>query len=431
MLTPISMVLLLFAPFLAAQNRTFPVDSIAIEGNRILTAAAIVRATGLKVGDPGDSNAFDAARDRLLASGYFETVAYRYKPAAAAGYQITFEIKEMAALYPIRVEALAVSTADVNAYLKSKDPLFIGRMPGTKPAIDRTAREIELMLDGKQEVAGRVVATAPEQFEIEFTPRRGLPVVATVVFEGSKAISAVDLRNKIAEVAFGQPFTDAGFRVFLDNQVRPTYEAKGYMRVKFTKITTAPSEKFQGLDVRVELEEGPQYKMSGVTVRGGEPSEYPHILKLAKLPKMTIADFDQIRDGTTRVKEGMHHEGYLDADVNVDKDINDAEKTVAAVLVLEPGPLYTFRTLTVKGLGLDGEAAIRKMWSVKTGDPFPQEYPNYFLSKVKEEALFDNMGDMKADPDIDRKAHVVDVTLDFKYAPFAPKAPRRPDQSPI
>ena len=40
--------------------------------------------------------AFDAARDRLLATGYFETVAYRFKASEkGAGYDVSFEIQEM------------------------------------------------------------------------------------------------------------------------------------------------------------------------------------------------------------------------------------------------------------------------------------------------------------------------------------------------
>jgi len=69
-----SFVLLLFAASLAAQAPgrnagSFPVDSITVEGNKILGSAAIIQVSGLKRGEKGDSAAFDAARDRLLASG--------------------------------------------------------------------------------------------------------------------------------------------------------------------------------------------------------------------------------------------------------------------------------------------------------------------------------------------------------------------------
>ena len=59
---------------------------------------------------------------------------------------------------------------------------------------------------------------------------------------------------------------------------------------------------------------------------------------------------------------------------------------------------------------------------------FPEGYGDYFLSKVKEESLFDNLGETKAKPNINADTHVVDVMLDFKGAPPKEKAPRRPGE---
>src|ERR1019366_1051649 len=104
------------------------------------------------------------------------------------------------------------------------------------------------------EVAGKVISPAVETFVIDFTPIRGLPAVSAVSFEGSKLIAAVDLHNKISEVAFGQPFTENGFRALLESQILPLYEAKGYMRVTFPKITTEPSTEVTGVDVKVTVD---------------------------------------------------------------------------------------------------------------------------------------------------------------------------------
>jgi len=432
----ISFVLLLFAGVLAGQTvpskpvppRGFPVDSIAIEGNRILSASAIVAASGIGRGETGNSAIFDAARDRLLASGYFDTVSYRYKPSASGGYEVAFEVQEVTLLYPIRVDALPVSTEEITAYLKSKDPLFTGKMPGTREVLRRTAQEIEAYLAAKghaQEVAGRVIAIAPERLEVDFTPIRGLPAVATVTFEGSKAIEAITLRNKINEVAFGLPFSDAGFRLLLQSQIVPLYEAKGYLRVTFPKVVTTPATDVTGVDVNVTVDEGSEYKLVRVAVAGRSAAESAKILKRAKLPQLTVANFEEVTQAAQRVKDSMRKQGFLDAEVTTDRKLDDVKKTVEFFLILETGPEYTFGTLTVNGLGLDGEAAIRKMWSVKHGDSFPQGYPDFFLGKVKEEGIFDNLGDMKADPNINEETHVVDVTLDFKGAPPKPKAPVR------
>lgn len=418
----------------ATNARDFPLDSITIEGNRILSTAAITAASGLKLGETGNSAVFDAARDRLIASGYFDMVAYQFKPAKdGSGYAVTFEVQEVETLFPIRIDGLPATIEEVTAFLKSKDPLFTGKMPGTPQVLRRTADEIQQYLGSKghaAEVAGKVITPAPGTFVIDFTPKRGLPAVSAVSFEGSRLIPAVDLHNKISEVAFGQPFTEEGFRALLESQIVPLYEAKGYMRVSFPKITAAPSTEVTGVDVKVTIDEGVEYKLSRVAVRGKSADESARILKTAKLPQMTVANFDDVIQAAKRVQESMHHQGFLDARVTTDKNMDDDKKTVEFFLVVDAGPSYTFGKLTVNGLGLDGEAAIRKLWSVKNGDPFPEGYGDYFLSKVKEDGFFDNLGETKAKPEIDAKTHVVNMTLDFKGGPPKEKAPEKTGQFP-
>ena len=431
-----SLVLLLFAGALGVTcvaqtsppKRDFQIDSIAIEGNRILSVPAILGVSGLQRGTQGSSDAFDAARDRLLATGYFNTVSYRFKPATTAGVDVTFTVAEIDELFPIRADALGVTTEEIAAYLKAHDPLFTGKLPGTKPVLDRASREIEQYLEAKQRpasVGAKVEASRPGQYEIDFRPARGLPAVSIVTFEGSKVIPTVELRSKIGEVAFGQPYTEDSFRVFLDNQIGPLYAAKGYMHVTFPKIVSAPATDVQGVDVKVTVDEGEQYRLSKVSVGGKMAGDSARILKAARLPQMTIANFDQIKEGADRVRESMRHQGFLDALVTTDSKRDDAQKTVEFIIVVEPGPEYKFGKLKVLGLGLDGEAAIRRMWVVNTGDPFPVEYPNIFVKRVKEDGLFDNLADAKADTQIDRASHVVNVTVDFKYG-----AAKQPKEKP-
>ncbi|MDP9055164.1 MAG: hypothetical protein M3N93_12835 [Acidobacteriota bacterium] len=422
-----------------AQSRIFPIHSITIEGNRILSSAAIVTASGLKKGEAGGGAIFDAARNRLLATGYFDTVAYQYKPAtayngSAAGYNVSFEVQEIGILYPVRVDGLPASTADITAFLKTRDPLFTGSMPGTQQSIHRAQEEIEQYLAGKghgDKVAGRVITTAPEHFAVEFTPARGLPAVSAVSFEGSKALPAIDLHNRISEVAFGQPFTEESFRALLESRIVPLYEARGYMKVAFPKITTEPSAEVTGIDVKVTVDEGVEYKLTRVAVAGRSAGESARILKTARLPQMTVANFDEVKQAATRVRDSMRHQGFLEALVTTDKKVDEAKKTVEFFLIVDTGPAFTFGALTVNGLGLDGEAAIRKMWSVRAGDAFPDGYPQYFLKGVKEEGLFDNPGDTTASNKISPDTHVVDVTLDFKGSPQKTSPPRRQDKAPF
>lgn len=406
------------------------VKSIGVEGNKILNAESVLKVAEIKVGDKIDKAAFDAAQARLLATGYFETVAYRYKSADGLSFAATLEVSEVQPFLPVRIEALPETQAAIVAWLKANDPMFTGKMPGTQQVLERTVREIEQFLAARnhpERVVARVMSLAADKLEIQIQPKSGLAAVAEVSFVGNKAIANTQLANALADVAFGQPFTEAAFRQLLENQIRPRYEAKGYLNVKFTKLTPVQSIRLKGVDVKIGIEEGEAYKLGSLAVGGRFAGESVKLLKIAKAPlSMPVADFDAIGQISDRLKDEMKHRGYLQAEIKTLRKLDETKKSVDVTLAINEGPQYKFGKLTVLGLGLDGEAAIKKMWGVKPGDAFPNEYPNYFLEQVKAESLFDNLGDTKATPKRDDETLTVAVTLDFKTAPLKPAKPKFP-----
>ena len=104
------------------------------------------------------------------------------------------------------------------------------------------------------------------------------------------------------------------------------------------------------------------------------------------------------------------------ADATVDRNIHDDKKNVDVMVHIDEGPQFTFGKLTIQGLDLEGEAAMRKLWAMKEGKPFNPDYPDYFLAQVKERGLFDNLGDTKANVNVNEQNRTVDVTLNFHGA---------------
>lgn len=399
---------------------TLPISAITITGNKTLSTDAILAVSGLKVNDPGGAAIFDAARDRLLATYYFDQVSYTFRQQDS-GFAVNFVVKEMPQVYPIQIEALPITAEGVSRVLKSKDPLFSGLLPGSQQSVDRAASAVEQYLAADHpglRVRAKVVATGPDRYDVLLAPAEGLPVIADMTFEGSKVIPESDLHIAIIENGIGQPFSDDGVRAVLDRVIRPLYEKQGYMGVRFTKITSAPAAKVKGMDVHVTIDDGQQYRLGTLSVRGPMAGSASRIIRMANIPRGEFVNGDEIQQGVTRIHDTLRGEGYLDVTVSMDRSIHDATKTVDAWFVVTPGDLYTFGHLEILNLGLDGEAAIRKMWSVKTGDPFPGGYPDHFVDAVKQEGLFDNLGVITATPTINHQTHVVDVSLHFGSAPL-------------
>ena len=83
---------------------------------------------------------------------------------------------------------------------------------------------------------------------------------------------------------------------------------------------------------------------------------------------------------------------------------------------MEPGPQYSMGKLDISGLDIQSEPAIRKVWSLQRGEPFQPDYPESFLSDIRAQGVFENLGKTRAETKIDEKSRTVDVKLYFSEA---------------
>lgn len=412
-----------------ASATKWPLVSLAVEGNHRYSREQILAVSGLKIGQPAGKEEFDAARDRLVASGFFEMVGYKFDPAPGKeGIVASFQVTEVDAGYPARFEGLGIPADELAAMLHAKDPLFsTAALPPTKPVLDRYVNWIQDYLAAKgapEKVVARLNPVATDQFEIVFRPARNLPVVAQVTFEGNKALSQNALREAISPVAVGLPYTEEHFREVLNTAVRTVYEAHGRVRVTFPNLRTEPVTGVQGLHVFVTVDEGESYQLGKVAIAGPSPVNPDDLLKTAKFPTGEVANFDRVNEGLESIRKALRHAGFLEGKVTTDRTIDDSKKTVDLAIRLDPGPQFVMGKLIVVGLDLDAEAEMRRIWIIKEGKPFNADYPQLFLDRVRDAGLFDNLGKTKADVKINDEAHSADVTLTFGGAPPKPKQPR-------
>jgi hypothetical protein len=53
------------------------------------------------------------------------------------------------------------------------------------------------------------------------------------------------------------------------------------------------------------------------------------------------------------------------------------------------------------------------MWAIQPGKPFRAGYPDFFLNRVREAGVFDNLKKTRSAVNINEEEHTVDVTLYF------------------
>ncbi len=408
----------------AVPATAWPVGSLLVEGNRIYSSEQILAAASLKVGQMAGKEEFEAARDRILATGAFESVGYKFGPADSGAKQFaaSFQVIEIAQVFPFRFEALTASEAELRNFVKQREPLFDKTIPGTKEVLARVAKETGEYLakaGHPENIAGKLMGEGTKALIVVFGPSN-LPSVAEIKFTGNEAISTQTLQMSIAGVAVGAIYSEPRFQQLLDTSIRPLYEAKGKIRVTFPKLDTSPAKDVTGLIVTVKVAEGPTFKLGDVKLAGVPAGAT--LVKEAKFKTGEPANFTEIEEGVERIRSIVRRGGYMLVKSETERKIDDMEKKVDLMIQVDRGAMYSFGKLNIEGLDLIGEPQIRKLWAMKPGVPFNGEYPALFLTRLKDDGYFDNLGKTKSKLDIDEKTKIVDVTLVFASDGKAPPA---------
>jgi len=398
----------------------FPVESIAVTGNSNYSREQILAVAGLKVGQIAGPKDFEAARDRLAATGAFEKIEFRFNPSAdKKGYAVSFQVVEAGPLFPVRFEELGVPDAELEGHLKKIDPLFGQKIPATEAILARYAKALQELLASKgrkEQVVGKLMAEGAEPLAVVFRPATPPPVVAEVRFLNNQVLPTPALQRAISGVAVGTAYTEKGFRQLLETSIRPLYEAQGHVRVAFPQVRTEQARDVKGVMVTVTVDEGASYELGQVRVDGG-PVPPQDLIRAADLKSGGLFNAEQVQAGVERIEKRLRREGYMRVKSGVERRISDERKTVDLAIHLEPGPQYRFGKLRLEGLDIHAEAAVRRLWGLKEGQPFNADYPDYFLERIREDDVFENLGKTRSAVQANDATLAVDVTLYFAERP--------------
>ena len=108
-----------------------------------------------------------------------------------------------------------------------------------------------------------------------------------------------------------------------------------------------------------------------------------------------MANFDRVNEGLERIRTALRHAGYLDAKATTRRTIDDPKKTVNVSVSVDPGALFTMGKLEIKGLDLDGEAEITRIWTLKEGKPFNPVIPTFSSTACAKRACSTTWGPPK------------------------------------
>lgn len=403
------------------------IASIKITGAKKFPADQIIAASGLMPGDVVTAAQIQDATNRLAALGTFSAVNFRYTSKGDA-INLEFQVQE-APTYPISFDNFPWFTgAEIGEAIRNQVGLFTGEAPGDGTMIDQMTAVIENLLASKKIMASvehrLVAAPVGDGMEMQFRIE-GLQLrVQSLQFGEAIAANSERLKDRVPDIK-GEPYSLFAVEIFENEQVRPLYASKGFLRAQIGPPQTRPipdmnDPKETAVEVTIPINPGPVYSWKGVSWQGNSAVPSSSLDAAVDLKPGDIADGMKIESLWQKIESYYGQQGYLDVKLDAEPQFDDVAHQISYRAGISEGPQYRMGEMIVTGLSLEAEKRLRQAWQIAPGQIFDDGYYEAhvkLLSKPNRDIFgelpvhYNDFGHLLRP---NASNHTVDVLLDFK-----------------
>jgi outer membrane protein insertion porin family len=398
---------------------------IEVSGLQRVTEAQVVEASALEVGQEVDVAALDAAAERLIATGLFTKLGYRYRTKGAEAV-VTFEVEESKAERNIPVvfdNFVWFTDEEITRAVRDDLPTFDGKAPESSGAVASITRALERLLRTRK-IAGQVDyipsadmagGNAKHIFSVKGV---NIPICA-LQFPGASAITEKELVENSSQI-FTAGYSQELVEGFAEATLKPLYWQRGHLRANFRRpgatVATAATDNCKGgASVSVPVEEGLAYSWERAVWAGNTALTAAELDAALGMKAGEIADGLKINKALREVREAYGRKGYIFLSLKPRQEFADETRRVSYGFDLREGAQYRMGTLAVTGLAAADANRLKEKWALRPGDIYNASYVDEFLKKnLMNVARPGTMQKIETSVKPDRQKLTVDVTLDFK-----------------
>jgi outer membrane protein insertion porin family len=406
---------------------------IFFSGAEPYTQKDLATVLGLHAGQLFNDNEVQAASQRLVDTGLFESVAMTGSGAGSAR-QIRFTIKvtpDEKLLKPSFANFVWFTPDELDRNLRSRVPLYRGLLPDSGNLSDSIGDALTAML--KEKGINALISHAI----VEPTTQHPVRAVSFQIDSPTVTLTSFDLQTdppltgadtKDAKIAIYKVMMKAANKPYLEGIVGDTSEDRilagpqslGYADAKLVSVKKAIASKGAGYDVSLAgtLALGDTYRLD--TLRWTSTALYSEadLKRDASLHSGDLATGTALLKTEDAILDTYRAQGYIDAYLQVNRSLDNALHTVSYDISVVPGEPYHLHAVMLAGPDPKAVQAFHDSWKMHSGDLYS---PVYVVSYLKSHAaqpefsasLMSYMA--SANPD----THLVDLTITFVPNPHS------------
>ncbi|MFQ5697682.1 MAG: outer membrane protein assembly factor BamA, partial [Myxococcota bacterium] len=392
---------------------------IRVEGTGRIEPDAIRAALHIHPGDPIAGMDLGAEIRRIYALGFFRDVQ-ALSEEAPGGRVVTFVVEEN----PVIREIAISGNHDIGPdEIREQLTLTVGSTIDYPLLVENRAR-----LQAFYATRGYYLSTVDFKIEpfsegavsVDFVIDEGRKLrLVEVDFEGNHFFSDKELRA----VMQTRPWTWKSWvshywdtsgvyaePIFFQDldRIRRKYADAGFIRARATDPEVTHDER--GLHVRVQIEEGDQFRVGKVDVVGDETMDREELMGLVSMKPGALFRRSDLT-GDVETLEGHYKDrGFYFAKVSAQTDVDPETRVIDCAFEVEKGDLYFVDRIDVRGNRTTRDNVVRRELSVAEGELYAANALERSRARVQRLGFFEEV-QLKAKP-TDRPGRVaVDVDV--------------------
>ncbi len=394
------------------------VTQIDVVGARKVEEATVRFKLKSRVGDPYSPEVVREDVKALYALGYFEDVVVQ-ADIFEGGLRLSFVLHEKPSMQSIRIVGnRKLSTDKIRAKIDLVEGAIIP--PGT---LAKNAEKIRLFYEEEgyyqAQVDGIEDRISPQEVAVTFNIVEGDKFdIGEIRIVGNRVLKEKDIKSRLQTSElylffFGGTLKREELRRDLD-RIRAYYLDNGFLDIAVEEPEIQLDTDRKRLRITIQVQEGPQYRIADLTIKGNQLFPETEIRELIKSRTGGIFSREVLQGDVVAVTDRYAERGYLFADVAPVTDIRRAETLVDVSLEITEGRQAFINRIEITGNVRTRDKVLRREVRLVEGDVFNSSLLQKSRRNLENLGFFE---EVKLDTKRAAAEDRVDLTVDVKEKP--------------